>query len=48
MKKTLLGLLLASLTLFSLTGCSLKSSCDMKNGQTCHMNGKEKSCNCDM
>ena len=48
MKKSLLGLLLASLTLFSLTGCSLKSSGDMKNGQTCHMNGKEKNCNCDM
>ena len=48
MKKTLLGLLLASLTLFSLTGCSLKSSCDMQSGQSCPMNGKEKSCNCDM
>ena len=52
MKKKLLGLLfslsLAGLTLFSLTGCALKSSCDMKNGQSCHMDGKEKSCNCDM
>ena len=52
MKKTLLGLLfslsLASVTLFSLTGCALKSSCDMKNGQSCHIDGKEKSCNCDM
>ena len=52
MKKTLLGLLLslslATVTVFSLTGCSLKSSCDMQSGQSCPMNGKEKSCNCDM
>ena len=52
MKIKLLGLLfslsLATVTLFSLTGCALKSSCDMKNGQSCSMNGKEKSCNCDM
>ena len=52
MKKTLLGLLLslslATVTVFSLTGCSLKSSCDMQSGQSCRMNGKEKSCNCDM
>jgi uncharacterized low-complexity protein len=44
----LLSLSLATVTLFSLTGCALKSSCDMKNGQSCPMNGKEKSCNCDM
>ena len=52
MKIKLLGLLfslsLATATLFSLTGCALKSSCDMKNAQSCPMNGKEKSCNCDM
>ena len=52
MKIKLLGLLfslsLATVTLFSLTGCALKSSCDMKNTQSCPMNGKEKSCNCDM
>lgn len=44
----LFSLLLATGTLFSLTGCALKSSCDMKNTQSCPMNGKEKSCNCDM
>ena len=52
MKKTLLGLLLslsfATVTVFSLTGCSLKSLCYLKSGQICPMNGKEKSCNCDM
>ena len=52
MKIKLLGLLfslsLAAVTVFSLTGCALKSSCDMKSGQSCPMNGKEKSCNCDM
>lgn len=51
MKIKLLGLLislsLATATLFSLTGCALKSSCDMKNAQNCPMDGKEKSCNCD-
>lgn len=44
----LLSLSLATVTLFSLTGCALKSSCDMKNNQSCPMSGKEKSCNCDM
>ena len=44
----LLSLSLATVTLFSLTGCALKSSCDMKNSQSCPMSGKEKSCNCDM
>jgi len=45
----LVSLLLATATLFSLSGCALKSSCDMKSGQSCPMmNGKEKSCNCDM
>ena len=43
----LVSLLLTTTTLFSLTGCASKSSCDMKSGQTCPMNGKEKSCNCD-
>ena len=44
----LLSLSLATVTLFSLTGCALKSSCDMRNNQSCPMSGKEKSCNCDM
>ena len=44
----LLSLSLATVTVFSLTGCSLKSSCDMQSGQSCPMNVKEKSCNCDM
>lgn len=44
----LLSLSLATVTLFSLTGCALKSSCNMKNNQSCPMSGKEKSCNCDM
>ena len=44
----LVSLLLATATLFSLSGCALKSSCDMKSGQSCPMNAKEKSCNCDM
>ena len=52
MKIKFLGLLfslsLATASLFSLSGCALKSSCDMKSGQSCHMDGKEKSCNCDM
>ena len=51
MKIKFLGLLfslsLATASLFSLSGCALKSSCDMKSGQSCHMDGKEKSCNCD-
>jgi preprotein translocase subunit SecF len=38
---------LATASLFSLSGCALKSSCDMKSGQSCHMDGKGKSCNCD-
>ena len=51
MKIKFLGLIfsfaLATASLFSLSGCALKSSCDMKSGQSCHMDGKEKSCNCD-
>ena len=51
MKIKFLGLVfsfaLATASLFSLSGCALKSSCDMKSGQSCHMDGKEKSCNCD-
>ncbi len=52
MKIKFLGLVfslaLATASLFSLSGCALKSSCDMKSGQSCHMDGKERSCNCDM
>ena len=51
MKIKFLGLIfsfaLATASLFSLSGCALKSSCDMKSGQSCHMDGKGKSCNCD-
>ncbi len=47
MKKKLLGLLfsvsLASVTLFSFSGCALKSSSDMKNGQcSCEMKSDKK------
>ena len=51
MKTKLSGLLfslsLATASLFLVTGCALKS-CDMKSGQSCQMDAKQKSCNCDM
>lgn len=42
----LFSMVLATSSLFLLTGCALKS-CDMKSGQSCHMDGKEKSCDCN-